>query len=711
MNRLKGTGAIVCGAICVISLLMGVTGRYFSRVLFDRDMFAERVADSFSNPHVAKVVATQATDQIIGFYRDLTPYRPLLLGTVENVISSPPFRAVARRAAKEIHPVLITHGEDLSMTVRDLTSIVRTQLASFPAIAEKLPPKAVLVIGSTEDNKVGRSLMTVLRMGHRMERRALWWLLIGLVAGAGGVALSQRKDRYLLRVGMGLCLSALGIGFLARFGGPIVAALIQSPVGSELIRGLWPVFIGPLALRMLILAGLGLVIVAGVTSVLERIDLAAMARTGWERATGRPKHAAGAIVRGILLIAAGIVVVSSPSLMLEVLAVVCGAVLTFLGIQEFFTTALRFAKEHRPAGAKVGAGRAMAPVMIVAGLVVLVGAGVFWFANRPDIEPKREGVAAAAITACNGYSELCDRPLNEVAFPTTHNSMSVVNLPGWMFPIQERSIPEQLEDGVRGFLIDIHYGEKVGDRVRTVLEDESKSMKKYEAVLGKEGIEAAMRIRDRLVGTPEGGREVYMAHAFCELGYTKFVDALEQVRDFLVANPAEVLIFVIQDEGVTPEDVAACFKKSGLDEFVYRGKVTPPWPTLREMVESDQRVVVFAENNSAGVPWYHQAFETIQETPYGFHKPEEMSNKPNRGGTEGSLLLMNHWIETAPASLPSNAEIVNAYDFLVKRARQCRQQRGMVPNLIAVDFYKTGDLFKVARTMNGIAEPAGPTIQ
>jgi hypothetical protein len=95
---------------------------------------------------------------------------------------------------------------------------------------------------------------------------------------------------------------------------------------------------------------------------------------------------------------------------------------------------------------------------------------------------------------------------------------------------------------------------------------------------------------------------------------------------------------------------------------------------------------------------------SIQETPYGFHSPAEFSNRPNRGGTNGSLLLMNHWIETAPSSLPSNAQVVNAYDLLLKRARACRRERRMVPNLVAVDFYRTGDLFKVARALNGIPE-------
>jgi hypothetical protein len=208
-----------------------------------------------------------------------------------------------------------------------------------------------------------------------------------------------------------------------------------------------------------------------------------------------------------------------------------------------------------------------------------------------------------------------------------------------------------------------------------------------------------------MVGKETGERDVYLGHGFCELGATRFVEALEKIGEFLVMNPGEVIIIVIQDEGVTPQDVADCFARSGLDRLVYRGPVTPPWPTLREMIDSDQRVVVLAENNAEGVPWYHKAVEVCQETPYGFKTPEEFSNRPNRGGTAGSLLLMNHWIETTPTPLPSNAAIVNAYDFLLKRARRCQKERGMIPNLVAVDFYRTGDLVRVVDALNGVEQP------
>jgi hypothetical protein len=327
---------------------------------------------------------------------------------------------------------------------------------------------------------------------------------------------------------------------------------------------------------------------------------------------------------------------------------------------------------------------------------LLLVAGTAWFVLRSGATP----LEPEAPVACNGSTALCDRTLDQVVFPTSHNSMGGADVPGWMFPSQSAGIERQLADGIRGFLIDAHYGFPVGDKVKTDLEDEKAAMAKYEAALGKEGMAAVLRIRDRLAGEKLGERDVYMCHGFCELGALKLVPALRQMRDFLVANPGEVLIIVIQDESVTPQDVERCFQESGLIDFVYRGPASPPWPTLRHMVETDQRVLVMAENATAGVDWYHPAFEVLQETPYTFHDPAEFSNKPNRGGTGGSLYLLNHWIESTPMPKPSNAAIVNAREPLLDRIRSFRRERGHYPNLVAVDFCGVGDLVSVVREIN-----------
>jgi hypothetical protein len=61
---------------------------------------------------------------------------------------------------------------------------------------------------------------------------------------------------------------------------------------------------------------------------------------------------------------------------------------------------------------------------------------------------------------------------------------------------------------------------------------------------------------------------------------------------------------------------------------------------------------------------------------------------------------MNHWIESVPSPKPSDAAIVNSRDVLMKRIRALRRERGRLPNLVAVDFYATGDLLAVARELN-----------
>ena len=205
------------------------------------------------------------------------------------------------------------------------------------------------------------------------------------------------------------------------------------------------------------------------------------------------------------------------------------------------------------------------------------------------------------------------------------------------------------------------------------------------------------------MGVDEGKRAMYFCHGFCELGAYDVMPALREMRDFMIQNPNEVVILLIEDY-VSPQDLEAAFVETELVNLVYRGTGSP-WPTLRELIESGQRVIVFLQTGKPDVPWMLPVLGNIQETPYTFHAPEEFTCRPNRGGTTGSLFQINHWIETTPRPMPSNAAIVNSYDVLLGRARRCQKERGTLPNIIAVDFYGTGDLMRVVDTMNGLERP------
>ena len=472
MKRLRASAVIVCGVLCVAGLVFGVVFTYASRTLFDASMFSQRAADSLAEPDVARVVAGEITDQIIAARRDLTAYRPVIVGTVEYVVSSAPFRAIVRRAAKKVHGTLISQkGENIALAIGDLGVVVRNALSMYPQIAEKIPESLQLKLGSPSSWPNGKLLARVLRIGNRLRVRAIVWLSVGFVTGVLGVWLARRRDRYLLRIGLGLAITALVVGVVARFGGGALALFARTPVGKDLVSGLWPVFVGPLALRMLILAGIGLVIVAGVTSLLQKVDLLSVARGFWARVGDRPERRRWGFARAFTFVVIGFTVALRPTQTLEIVMVLAGGLLFFIGVQEIFGIAARVLPEAHAAVEAVAEkkGHSWPRLAVVGGLVlVLAGVGAYWLSR--DEEPV--AVAGPVLDVCNLHPELCDRRLNQVAFATTHNSMAAADIPNWMFPNQEKGIRGQLEDGMRGFLIDIHYGVPVGDRIKTQLEDE-----------------------------------------------------------------------------------------------------------------------------------------------------------------------------------------------------------------------------------------------
>lgn len=300
-------------------------------------------------------------------------------------------------------------------------------------------------------------------------------------------------------------------------------------------------------------------------------------------------------------------------------------------------------------------------------------------------------------TKCNGHEELCDRALNEVTLATTHNSMSAKSEPGWSLEAHDTGIREQLEGGIRGFQIDVYTGLTTnGDLIATNISDEDQKL--LEEKLGPDFAAAAILVGDLVVGVDDTGESgTYLCHAFCELGATKFTTALEWYRDFLEDNPNEVITIFIEDY-VPEEDVEAAFEEAGLSDYVftYSGG---DWPTLREMIDSGERVLVMSEHGGGIPAWYHEGFELTQETHYRYETIEAMDCRPNRGEPDSPLFQLNSFISPPNREL---TETVNSYDFLLARGEACRDERGLQPNLLAVNFWEIGDVVRVADALNGV---------
>jgi hypothetical protein len=520
-------------------------------------------------------------------------------------------------------------------------------------------------------------------------------LPLGVLVLVLAVWLAQDRRLALVRIGAAF----IGIGlFLSALvpAASIVMSWVRDPLERGAARALLYAFFGDLGRWGLFYAGLGILFAAGTASLLERVDPISELRRYSRYLIAPPASPLWRFVWAVSLLLAGALSIGYPATAVKAVVVVIATCAAYLGARELFRLLLeRLAPYQAEEAARGGHHTRTALVTAGAAIGLLCTAWLLW--RNPGRQP-----AEPEPLACNGYPQLCDKRLDEVVLAGTHNSMSNQEIPGWMFPQQEASIPHQLRDGIHALLIDVHYGFPGGARIKTDTSTEP-LMDKVRAALGDQGFGAALRIRNHLVGVDEKHRRLYLCHGLCELGAYEFEPALRGVRDFVVGHPDEVLVVIIEDY-VDPREEAAAFERAGLADFVFKGASGPPWPTLRELIESEQRVVAFLESGRPGVPWLRPAFESVRETPYSFHKPEDFSCRANRGDDAGSLFLINNWIDTAPAPKPSNAAIVNADGFLYTRAEKCAQQRSHIPNIIAVDFYRTGDLLKVVDRLNGVGE-------
>lgn len=689
-GRLSGPLA----GLAVLFALLALVLSYAGRSILQAGPFADRAVATLKAPAVQADVADHLTDVVVRQTGgDLVSVRPVVRAITGAIVSSGAFAALFRRAALEAHASLVSgHGGGILLTVADASVLIQGALERFaPDAARRVGVERLATLGSLHP---GGAVISVIRFARRVYAIA-WVLALGSVVLAL-LAFWRSRDRRSTaqQLGIGLAIGGLVIAALYAFGGD-VGARLAVPGRAGVVTAVWRAFWHGLLVQALLVAGAG-AILAAVAAATERTP-------GSGSPAGRRLASRARLGRSLLAIAGGVIIVLEPGPAVTIAVSAAGLFLMYIGIRGVIdvASASRLARRsgERRAGRIVS--RLLGPAIAVAALAAVAAI----------VATGREDEAAAVTPAtCDGAAALCDRPLNDVAFPATHNSMASVTIPSWLFGQQDGTISDQLNYGIRGLLIDTYYGFPVNGGVRT---DLSSLPKRQVAVqeIGEPAVKAAERIRSRLGDQNLGPRQIYLCHGFCEIGAVPLGAALADLRTFLVSNPGEVVIVINQDEGVTPADIERAFDQAGLLDLVYHGPFGP-FPTLREMIDSGQRLVVMAENEADDISWYPLAYSrALQETPFTFRSATELTDpsqltqscRPNRGPASAPLFLVNNWVDTTPVPRSSLAAAVNARAALLERTETCRRIRHRIPNLVAVDFYRQGDVLGVVRALNGLS--------
>ncbi|MDB4936875.1 MAG: putative integral rane protein [Labilithrix sp.] len=272
---------------------------------------------------------------------------------------------------------------------------------------------------------------------------------------------------------------------------------------------------------------------------------------------------------------------------------------------------------------------------------------------------------------CNGDAALCTRTYDRVVVPMTHNAMSDAD-EGWTPPNQTHGIARQLADGVRGMMLDLHYYDVEAEANATGHIDDKSAVD-----------------------------QVYLCHGVCALGRTRLLDGLCTITTFLDEHPGEVFSIIFEND-VADADTDEVLRASGLADYAYTHPKGAPWPTLRELVDTGKRLVVFLEQNGGSPAYLHRGYtDEMWDTPYSFMNASEFTCALGRGAKANTLFLVNHWLGRPFADIALARE-VNTAQVLGDRVAQCTTDAGRAPTFVSVDFYDVGDLFGVVRKANGL---------
>ncbi|KAK9285763.1 hypothetical protein L1049_024963 [Liquidambar formosana] len=267
------------------------------------------------------------------------------------------------------------------------------------------------------------------------------------------------------------------------------------------------------------------------------------------------------------------------------------------------------------------------------------------------------------IQPLNATSKVKGLPFNRYSWLTTHNSYALSGSKSATGSVivsptnQEDSVTNQLNNGVRGLMLDMYDFEN-----------------------------------DIWLCHSTGGK-CYNFTAF-----QPAINVLKEIQVFLEANPTEIVTIFIEDYVTSPQGLTKVFNASGLSTYWFPVTQMPKsgedWPTVDKMVQQNQRLVVFtsiaSKEASEGIAY---EWRYVVENQYG-NDGMVAGSCPNRAEsppmntTTISLVLENYF----PDNPNTTGVCVDNSAALISMTNTCYQAAGKRwPNFIAVDFYQKSD--------------------
>ena len=454
--------------------------------------FADATTDMLKEPAVREAIAQQIVDaleQQENTSRIAVAARPIVESIVADLVATEAFQGVFHAGVRELHSAIVQGRRSrLIVRVDDTAQLVRDGLAVVnPELAAAIPDGALTVaVGISQSTPVDTTMRIASLAG---------WLALPFALGALAcfmLAVRRARDRRRAFEAIGLALIVTGVAHFALLS---VGVNLASSLGDDMrertaLRAVFWSATHLLNVQAKVVITIGTVLAvaaaqAGTGQIRTRLAvLGEHVRSLLRLPAWRAMACLGAIAAGFFAMRWPEATTAIVIRIVAFLGFIAGAIglLDVLGSVDWgHDGTARFQRAGRRLAVGVTAAISFASVAMLFGGLAFARA-----LRAPDVAH-----ADMAEAGCNGHVELCDRRLDEVVLAGTHNSMAASAQHGFLFGRQQGGIGAQLASGVRAFLIDLHYGARMQDLVRTDFRSES------EEELAKADLSPDERARDR----------------------------------------------------------------------------------------------------------------------------------------------------------------------------------------------------------------------
>ena len=745
-------GSIVCAVLFLLSFTTGVTAVWTRMTVFDSARFAERAEKILDSDAVRSELADQITNAIVNSGpSSVASFRTIIRTALDPILQTPAFRSIFRRSLDTAHDYVFTRSGNAAVInlSQALTVLSSSLQITNPGLAESLPTGSdAILVDITEDV---RSL-NLWRITERLTLAGVGLLIAAGLLAIGTIALDSDRRRATFALGIASAISGV-VMFTITIVTPVLIGSFANDADLErAFRSATELFISDYQSLSIWIIGVGVVMCAFASASAPQ-GAPATLRSLFDRsrvtvARLLPDTDRGRTLRAIVLMVGGLLIVLEREIVLPLLTIIAGACIAYIGASQFLavvgrrserTTRSAIASDVRSAGFSSTALRVGTASVV---LIILIGVGA-WVTTSSARAKSGENDQRK----CNGYAQLCDKRLDEVALLGAHNAMSTSADPGWLFYEQTKSIPAQLDYGVRALLVKTHYGIPTTVNVTgsnlvitdSVAELSVNPVDKDDQYSNEQQKQAKQLQAD--IKVDPSLRDIYLCHVYCEYGSTKFTTALGYIRQFLNNNPDNVIMLFVGDY-VSKDDTEKALRESKLLDRTWNYDASAPLPTLGQLIDDGRNLVMLSEFSGPPPGWNTRGYGIFQDTPFTFRKDAELfapgsprytgtatvdgpvdavvsgpdgtatwtrdwtgvpSCAPDRGTPDSPLFQINHWVTPAGAApTVGEAKVVNAYDVLMPRVTDCMTQRGRFPTIVGVNFVETGDALRVVDELNGV---------